>query len=773
MIRLLHLRKLGSIRGLPKSSITGLLTRKLSSSYQNNNESSQFSVKPSLNDEVQKLIEEEEMEDKMASHVMRSFKVRLKLNGKTTKNFSPHKSSERSNKPQLRRKSKILTNLNETEASRVLNRALELKRNKKVLTKNQENKDTKVEKGTGLIGYTMQLDSTVPPEIHSIDLNEKDFNSIGKLEAEKIPRLAHKLDRALFSPGVHFLQDPRTRIYNFTPYLKKIIKLEDFNFDLVEKFVTVSKDKVLFNKAIEQLKKFYSSTSSMTSSLTQFYLMLNNYKPDLKSRFSFPEFSRNVQEVPSSVLIRPKGKNNVTGESVYAIESDKSADQEILLSAMGHCLEALLTNEEEEFEKFNVNYKYGGGDSGSGEREKKIIETKMQQNENTYNYASYGNFLMRSQLDCYDDRLPGNGTFDLKSRAVCAIRYDQGHPELANNTYQIWKLDGRYESFQREFDDLIKTGALLKYAFQARIGQMDGIFVAYHNINSFFGFQYLPLSDIDRILYSTTHEVHPKKIKTIDDVRDSLPSYVAETQFKLSLEIWETILDRIIKDLEAQGLKDTTFRLVLKSKSVTIPKFGADDIHTSQLLVMAVPLTEEKANQLQGFLQKFETSFIKDIPHEERNENLRQHKEELDKFNKSTVKESKVGVLNYVVKNEVYFDGHDRPVPTPHPYPYSKEQKWVNKYTISKASDDPGPYLKFLQRATQLLVGRPSGNKQPDDTKEEPKNVEKPDAHDERVIEIDESDQKNPMRVYSAVGKIRMKAWENKDNNPVLYEPKN
>ena len=43
--------------------------------------------------------------------------------------------------------------------------------------------------------------------------------------------------------------------------------------------------------------------------------------------------------------------------------------------------------------------------------------------------------------------------------------------------------------------------AFLKYSFQARIGNMDGIFVAYHNTARIFGFQYLPLEEMDERLY--------------------------------------------------------------------------------------------------------------------------------------------------------------------------------------------------------------------------------------------------------------------------------
>jgi hypothetical protein len=33
-------------------------------------------------------------------------------------------------------------------------------------------------------------------------------------------------------------------------------------------------------------------------------------------------------------------------------------------------------------------------------------------------------FVMRSQLDAQDSRLPGTGVFDIKTRAAVAIRYD-------------------------------------------------------------------------------------------------------------------------------------------------------------------------------------------------------------------------------------------------------------------------------------------------------------------------------------------------------------
>lgn len=39
-------------------------------------------------------------------------------------------------------------------------------------------------------------------------------------------------------------------------------------------------------------------------------------------------------------------------------------------------------------------------------------------------YCQSNRFVMRSQLDCHDPRLPGTGVFDLKTRACLPIRMD-------------------------------------------------------------------------------------------------------------------------------------------------------------------------------------------------------------------------------------------------------------------------------------------------------------------------------------------------------------
>jgi hypothetical protein len=46
------------------------------------------------------------------------------------------------------------------------------------------------------------------------------------------------------SPGVYWLQDPRSRVYNFTHWLENIPKVTDFAFERVTGFIRSSQDNV-------------------------------------------------------------------------------------------------------------------------------------------------------------------------------------------------------------------------------------------------------------------------------------------------------------------------------------------------------------------------------------------------------------------------------------------------------------------------------------------------------------------------------------------------
>lgn len=134
---------------------------------------------------------------------------------------------------------------------------------------------------------------------------------------------------------------------------------------------------------------------------------------------------------------------------------------------------------------------------------------------------------MRSQLDAHDPRLPGAGIFDLKTRAVVSIRMNHREYEQGLG-YQLRYARGEWESFEREFYDMTRA-TMLKYSLQVRMGRMDGIFLAYHNIERIFGFQYLTLSEMDQVLHGQAD------------------TCLGDQEFKLSIGLMEELLDRATK----------------------------------------------------------------------------------------------------------------------------------------------------------------------------------------------------------------------------------
>lgn len=93
-----------------------------------------------------------------------------------------------------------------------------------------------------------------------------------------IATLSHGLDRVLFNPGVHWLQDPRSRVYNFTPWLQSVPSVDDFDFNRIPQFVPSSRDDDLFTLAKRQGRRFAGSTSSLTGVLGQCYFLISGEK---------------------------------------------------------------------------------------------------------------------------------------------------------------------------------------------------------------------------------------------------------------------------------------------------------------------------------------------------------------------------------------------------------------------------------------------------------------------------------------------------------------
>ncbi|KAK2865432.1 hypothetical protein FQN49_003578 [Arthroderma sp. PD_2] len=354
----------------------------------------------------------------------------------------------------------------------------------------------------------------------SSEANVKDIEILPlNTESDEVPKLSYGLDRVLFNPGVYHLQDPRTMVYNFDPYLRNIMPVSQFDFKALNEYITSSEDDVLRDKAIKAGKKYIGSSSSMTGVLSHFHFLLSEWREINTARLSqsFPATLKSytkLSRLPAVVFLR-------YNEGVYAIDADKEWDNSNILMGLGKSMEKLLTMPTDQFERYRRT---------STDR---IL--KEESPPEVYHYSTCGDFLMRSQLDAYDRRLPGTGMFDLKTRAVVSIRMDAKEPWSAMG-YQIKSLCGEFESFEREYYDMMRS-AFLKYHLQVRVGRMDGIFVAFHNINRIFGFQYISLPEMDQC-------IHGQQDTALGDA-----------EFRLSVNIWNKVLDMATEMYPKQSLR--------------------------------------------------------------------------------------------------------------------------------------------------------------------------------------------------------------------------
>ncbi|EMC96984.1 hypothetical protein BAUCODRAFT_68811 [Baudoinia panamericana UAMH 10762] len=366
-----------------------------------------------------------------------------------------------------------------------------------------------------------------------------------------VPPLQYGLERALFNPGVYQLQDPHSRVYNFDPYLEKVMPINEFDFNALKAYKSSSQDDILSTLAKEHGKTYVGSTSSMTGTLAHFHYLLSNWRELNLNMLSkgFAETSATFTQInraPNAIFLRWQN-------GTYAIDADKEMDGANVLMMLGKSMEKLLTVPREEYERYR-----------RGNTSNPITNAEKEEPE-AYEYTTQGDFLMRSQLDAHDPRLPGTGMFDLKTRAVLPIRMDAEEYEQMLG-YEIFSLQGKWESYEREYYDMMRS-TMLKYMLQARMGRMDGIFVAYHNIERIFGFQYLPIAELDRAIHG------------------QIDRSLGDQEFRTSLNLFNEVLN-----MATEKLPETSLRL----------HFEAAPTPANMMWVFAEPMEEAEVENIQG-----------------------------------------------------------------------------------------------------------------------------------------------------------------------------
>ncbi|KZO97014.1 Pet127-domain-containing protein [Calocera viscosa TUFC12733] len=429
----------------------------------------------------------------------------------------------------------------------------------------------------------------------------------------EVPTLAHGLDRVLFNPSVYWLQDPHSRVYNFEPYLQKLLPPDDFAYDRLMAFVPAVRDEELWDLAKKHKKVYIGSTSGLTGIMSHVYWLISRWRP-VDTRSLSADFAREPNSFAFGARI-PVSSKLVYKDGCYAIDPDKEWEivgkANSILSYLGVLMEKMLTMEPEKFSRLT----------------KAVPETTPGEfhKREAYYYSKTSKLLMRSQLDCRDSRLPGTGTFDLKTRGVIPIRRDRLN-YVENSGYLIKYSQGLFESFEREYYDMMRS-AFLKYNFQVRIGNMDGIFVAYHNTAQIFGFQYISRDEMDIRLFGSTDmadDAFRLILGMIEAVLDSATAIFPKQTLRMTFEtgegnhsmyVWvqpdewdETKGERPIVRLEMQTQSFLDGQLVVHPIDYDSVRKGADPVDWSlKYRITRTPSTARGVTEAISSLEKART----------------------------------------------------------------------------------------------------------------------------------------------------------------------
>ncbi|CAI2386460.1 unnamed protein product [Moneuplotes crassus] len=369
-----------------------------------------------------------------------------------------------------------------------------------------------------------------------------------------IPQLANNLEKVMDYKGIFPVESVNEiNQGRLGDYFLRLPQYSQIDESCIPPYYPPSQDKQLLKIAEEHGSRFVMSTSTITSVLAHMYFMISNFKSP-----HFANLSYAYDKEPLKFMISQRKPNSIflkmidPEKKIYAIDSDSgfSEPSNMVLLKMGKYMEKMLQYDAEEFRSMT------GLKPGT---------TPQEDNEQDYfKYSLYNNILLRSQIDCR--RVEADGServFEIKTRAAAVLRYDiENYVDYLG--YQIIKKIGKHSSFEREYYDLIR-GGFLRYIMQCKIGGMDGAFIAYHNTQKVFGFEYITLKEMEERIFGCeeySNLIFQAGLKLIENVLDHILSEVGEdpnqvlklgfysNESKNSLDIFCEIMDddKVLKD---------------------------------------------------------------------------------------------------------------------------------------------------------------------------------------------------------------------------------
>ncbi|CAG9331924.1 unnamed protein product [Blepharisma stoltei] len=303
------------------------------------------------------------------------------------------------------------------------------------------------------------------------------------------PKLEHELERIVRTEGIY--KSEEFAKLNNDDFIQKILKPSPEAVARFQAYRPPSQDDFLLQKGKEAGVKFITGSSSITSAMQQIYYTISNFKsPDVTGLAkNYDNQNMNYMSAyrkPTTLMLRKVDQN------LYAIDGDHGPlpTSNEALTTMGIVLETMFTTEKELFKRVM---------DPTVEISKEDMEI-LHSSSRSYRYRQLGNILVRSQIDCESVSETGEYfVFEIKTRACAPIRYDVKNWENYLD-YKIETRTGVHSSYEREYFDLCRS-ILLKYFFQIKMGRMDGAFVAYHNLQELFGYEYMRLEEMEKRLF--------------------------------------------------------------------------------------------------------------------------------------------------------------------------------------------------------------------------------------------------------------------------------
>lgn len=358
-------------------------------------------------------------------------------------------------------------------------------------------------------------DTTSPPTL-SAELRDYVFPN---------NKLLYDPSNVIVQQSTSIIQFNKATKSRLSPYIE-LPDTQSIDYSRIPPFTTSSRDTVLHSQAQQYTEvEFVGSTSSTSSLLSHLHYVITRFRPIDTHLFSpvFHNMSRRhtrAARKPTSILLRRKSMTD-TARTLYAIDNPPSSSHKSnqVLIDLGKVVERQLTMSPTQFNQLLCTVEIDD-----------TARARLSEPE-SYAYMKYRSILFRAQLDCYDVGVPNlhRKVFDLKSRATLPIRLDCANYKHYLQ-YKLTRLYGELNSYEREYYDMARS-AFMKYSMQCRIGNMSGVLVAYHNTCEVFGLQYIPVSDMNNILFGNTltaDKVYEHSMKLMNELLRQITARVQQ-----------------------------------------------------------------------------------------------------------------------------------------------------------------------------------------------------------------------------------------------------